>query len=230
MKSVGCYITNVAALSAGFSPLGLSPVLWWSSRFITGKADNAALTFTDIADLSTSGHNATSGTCTYKTNIQNGQPVLRFNGTSDLIAVTFTLNQPYTIVVSASWRGSRVANETLLDGGPNTSRIYRSADTTINTFTAAGAGPQLTSTATTTFRNLAFVCNGASSSLTADNGTPATGTTSGGAGGITLGSSGPGGVEFGPVDVGDMIVVPGLISAGNATLLQAYLKGVWATP
>lgn len=56
--------------------------VWLSADTITGKSNGAALT--TWADRSGNGYDATaSGAPTYRTSVVNGEPVVRFNGTTD---------------------------------------------------------------------------------------------------------------------------------------------------
>lgn len=73
-----------------FQPDSLSGIfLWFKSTSVTGVTDGGScLTW---SDSSGSGHNLTlnGGTPTYQTNVVNGYPVVRFNGSASLKSSTF---------------------------------------------------------------------------------------------------------------------------------------------
>jgi hypothetical protein len=79
-------------------------VLVLDSRFITGLSDGDAIE--TWSDRSRNGNNVTQGTIanrpTFKTSIQGGNPVVRFDGTSDFfINSTISLGTSYTITAIA---------------------------------------------------------------------------------------------------------------------------------
>ncbi|MDB5185269.1 MAG: hypothetical protein JWN38_1077 [Candidatus Saccharibacteria bacterium] len=116
-----------AALSApsAFTPATLSGlVAWYDASQITGLADGDAVA--QWNDLSGNGNHAVQATGankpTYKTNIQNGKPVVRFNGTTTVLARTLgvALTAPYTIVVVGRASQGVSANECFVSGGNST--------------------------------------------------------------------------------------------------------------
>ena len=75
-------------LGSGFKPTDISGcTLWLEARFLTGYADGASVD--RWADLSGLGRDAVQATGskqpTFKTNILNGYPVIRFDGTDDVL-------------------------------------------------------------------------------------------------------------------------------------------------
>lgn len=76
-------------VAASFSPADVAGLtLWLKADAITGKVDNDIITNWD--DSSAANNDAVQGTGSrepiYKTNIVNGKPVLRFDGTNDFLS------------------------------------------------------------------------------------------------------------------------------------------------
>lgn len=112
----------VRRLSAGFDYTGVAPAvpfspdditnleLWFAADEITGLADTDPVS--TWADLSGNGRDLTGTTTTrplYRTNIQNGLPAVRFDGTDDyMVTSSFgPFAQPNTIFVVTKWGGTR---------------------------------------------------------------------------------------------------------------------------
>lgn len=99
------------AIMAGnkWTPKSLTNLeLWYAADKITGLSDGAAVAQWD--DLSGNNRHATQGTSgkrpTYKTNILNSEPVVRFSfasSTSLLVTLASTISQPNTVFVV--WSG-----------------------------------------------------------------------------------------------------------------------------
>ena len=88
---------------AAFSPKDISHnglVLWLAANNITGLADNDSVAQWD--DFSGENNHATQATGgsqpTYKTGILNGQPSVRFDGSSDFLNVVMAQSPPYTVI------------------------------------------------------------------------------------------------------------------------------------
>lgn len=215
----------------GFDPSSVAGLTaWLKADAITGKNDNDPIT--TWTDSSAAGHSPTQGNAAdrplYKTNIKNGLPVVRFDGSTDSLVVAFTLAQPETIFVVAAYRGARVADDTLFDGTTNTMRAYRSAANTIALYAGGALGDAVISPAdVTAFHLYSVVFNGAASSIGVDSGTPDTGSPGTASGdGLALGNVSTGG-GAGAVDIGEILVYSGTLSAGNTASVQAYLTSKW---
>ena len=96
------------AWGGAFSPLSLSPALWLKADAITGLSDDAYIA--SWADSSGNNRNATQAGADslkpkYRTNVLNGQPVVRYDG-SDYLDVAITLAQPFTVVLVGATRGN----------------------------------------------------------------------------------------------------------------------------
>lgn len=227
------YKAAVPVLPA-FDPITIAGLqAWLKADAITGKNDGD--TITTWSDSSRFGHSPTQATGSlkplYKTNIKNGLPVVRFDGTDDILqAADFTLNQPETVFVVGAWRGVRVGNDTILDGGTvgNTMRIYRSVANSVSLYN--GVTTTCSPTDVTAFHLYTADANNTASTIGFDSGTPVTGSASAvNGGGLTVGAYGAGS-EWGPVDVGEILVYDSTLSASDRLSVEKYLRGKWATP
>jgi hypothetical protein len=147
--------------SSGPNPDGL--VVWYDSPQLVGLANNDPIT--TCTDFSGNGNNATQGTAAskpiYKTGVQNGLPVMRFDGVDDWMRCVFTstLTQPTTVFVVFSSSGN---NQYIADGADS----FRMA-----VFTTASlsiyAGVQLSSSLATpiSFSVVAATFDGINSSI-----------------------------------------------------------------
>lgn len=72
-----------------FSPTSIDGLaLWLDAAAITGLSDNDAVTTWNDSSSANSAGQATAGKKpTYKTNIQNGKPVVRFDGSTDFMSL-----------------------------------------------------------------------------------------------------------------------------------------------
>jgi hypothetical protein len=144
------------------------------SRFMTGFADGDAIsTWTGRAGTTNDATAASTARPTYQVAEINGQPMLQFDGSNDIMTVTITVTNPCTILsvqyLSAdtpiNFRlGFAAGANVLALGYANTGVLYFFSSTGI---TVARARP-------TTLEILTGTANGASSSLTA-NGAVTTG-------------------------------------------------------
>jgi hypothetical protein len=216
------------------SPLDISGCqFWYDASQITGLSDaDPVATWSDLSGNARHATQATSGKRPlYRTNIVNGLPILRFDGTDDNIsAAGFTLNQPCTMVAVFVQRMDPAGNKGLLDGtssdysrylfvagSGNTLGLY--AGTTLN-------GPTLT---VGTVYHTTAIFNGGSSSVRINGGSPTSGNAgSAGSGGITIGSANNGaGGEYVQFDFGEVFGYNVAVSAGNITDINTYLDAKW---
>ncbi len=120
-------ISNGTVRLTALTPPGTLPVsgaaLWLRADGITGLADGAPVaTWTDESGQV---HDATQGTPAnqpiYKTGVQNGLPVVRFDGTDDRLAYdgTILVNTDYTVFV-VEGRTSNKSNNYILRGSAST--------------------------------------------------------------------------------------------------------------
>jgi hypothetical protein len=99
------YIMGGISAPAAGAPSG-SPVAWWDANQITGYSDGEKVS--PWLDMSGGGHGlyrtVADDQPTYKTGIQNGLPILRFDGVDDDLNTAagdnFTWTQPTTIFIA----------------------------------------------------------------------------------------------------------------------------------
>lgn len=232
----GLWTPPGSAASAAFSPSSLPNLAgWW-------KADAGTSTTTDgVAisqwnDQSSNARHLLQATGVnqplYKAAIQNGLPVVRFDGANDFMRATFALVQPAYFFIVASYRVAFTVNAVLLcgaaAGASGDAQIYRNASTTYQLF--AGSNACLLTTTPQAFHVLGAGFAGASSETRADGGVASTGNPGAdGSGGVTLAADNAGGQASG-VDIGEVIAVAATPSAGDRASTEAYLKAKWGTP
>lgn len=218
---------------AGFTPKRLPGLVFWVKAESLGLSDGT--TIQTWTDLSGNGNDLTQLTAgnrpTYKVNIQNGLPVVRFAAaaTSFMDTPSFALSQPSTLASAFTARGSPgkyVADSvTVVDQRD----FFIQADTTLQMY--CGTVFNITvPTMLNVFHAAVLVYNGAASVGNFD-GVETTGDVGGSNGtGIRLGRSGGGSTVYGDVDVGEFIAYARVLSAPERALIQAYLKRRWGTP
>ena len=155
---------------------GASLVL--DARYIAGLANAAAIG--TWADRSRSGNDATQATeankPTYRTNILNGNPVVRFDGTNDSLTSNAQVNQPSAFM--AVWHPSSGGLvEYLVDGlGGSNRQAVIAYSIALGSEVVVFAGSELfAGTRTESFQIVSAVFNGSSSSLTRNGSVAASG-------------------------------------------------------
>lgn len=106
------------------TPPVANPLLWLDASAITGLADGAAVT--TWMDLSGYGRHATQATAgskpTYKTAIQNGRAVVRFDGTADCMqAPSITWGAAMTVMVVVRGFASGGSHQIIFEIGDTSS-------------------------------------------------------------------------------------------------------------
>lgn len=88
-------------VSAPFDPSSVTGLKMWLKADSMSLPDGTGIT--SWADSSANNYDLTSGTATFKTNILNGKPVVRFNGTSNRLytAADIGAPQPFEIFIVA---------------------------------------------------------------------------------------------------------------------------------
>jgi hypothetical protein len=218
------------AAAAAFAPSDIAGLqLWCKADALVLNNDDPVTTWTDSSgaghDLSQSSAGAKP---TYKTNIVNGKPVIRFDGSSDVMAVTYTQLQPVTAFVIAACDTFAGDNRTLFDGQTINTMIFRIDSATGVTTLYAGAVLQHTAIVEDTWTILTAVVNGASSKIFVSGGTPA----SGDAGaqtftGLTVGRDGTS-TAFWAGDIAEIILYDTSLSNANLNNVGTYLATKYA--
>ncbi len=182
------------------------------------------------ADQSGNGYDASQATASfrplYKAAIQNGLPVVRFDGTDDILRAALTLAQPltwfivwapitvgpgaYSVVEASDGNAAAV-------GVDNSSRLFMygstgfeiAADRTLGRFHLEG-----------------FVANAGSSAIRRDGSQVATGTTNFTFAGCNLSANTLGG-GFYNNDIAEVLVYPSVLSGADITAVETYLNAKW---
>ena len=167
----------------------------------------------------------------YKTNIHNGHPVFRFDGTDDfLINVAIVLGQPCTVGIFARHSSGSVGGFEFFCGGAASESSIFVNDATPDVYGFYGGASVINTAvaADTSFHSFVGVFSGAASLLRIDaaetTGNPGTGGTVGySIGAANSGSGGPA-----DCDIGELVICTSALSAGNITDLEAYFTAHWA--
>lgn len=155
----------------------------------------------------------------------NGKPVLRFDGSDDLVKFADAgLVQPFWLFLAVKWTYKASAT-ILIDGTPAgaSNQIYNSAGTTTLNL-VAGAGMSKAGVASATWQVLEFGSNGVASAIAVNGGAQTIGNAGALApGGITIGA-GTGGALAAIADVSEIVAVSAVPTAAQRAALTAYLR------
>jgi hypothetical protein len=220
-----------------------SPSALFSSLFIRahdlGLADTTSLA--SITDLSGAGHAPVQATGARQPKIAsavlNGRDVFRFDGTDDFVAVDFAFAQPYTVSLVYKLRSKDATTRVVFDGSAgDTGELFNLVTTNATKFYAGGAAAIGPGTPTTladgAFEHIIVVAN-AGSTIVYRNGVSwavGSGTSpgSGAMGGLTLGAYGArNGTAATAIDVAELGMMSGVISAGPLATLRAYVTSTY---
>ena len=226
------------AVAGSFNPLSLGPTVWLKADLGTGQTVDGA-SVTTWSDQSGNSNNATgSGTPpVYKTNVQNGLPVVRGSGlgpfftlpslasltVATVVIVVRSIDNGVSTNKDGLWAIGTSANETLFpyvtntiydDFGTNSRKTTVSPPTSLGVFnvyevqTAAGAW--------TSWLNGTQLYTTASNTV-AFSATP-----------LLFKANSTGNTFDG--DLGELLLYPTALSTANRQAVEAYLKAKWATP
>ena len=224
---------------SSFLPSDLAnQVAWFKADSITANDGDAVTTWSD--SFSTA-HDVTQPTSTkrpvYKTSIVNGKPVLRFDGTDDLLrsasAFTFSGTTASIFVVST---GSSTANGNAvnIDDGGTTFYEFRVDSTTslaFRPFNTSSATCEGTKSQSGTWRLMAGIkdasnstayANGVAGTPTACSGTQRSGSTK-----IQVGEFGLGFQFFGG-DIAEIIIYDTALNSTDRQKVETYLNAKYA--
>jgi hypothetical protein len=226
-----------AAAAPAFSPLDLSPALWLKADAGTYQTSGGSAASADAdpvgewQDQGGNGRHVSQATGsrrpTLKLAIQNGLPVVRFDGVDDFLDYASLIqSQPYTIWLVAS---NGTANGYYCDAvaAANGRLVQRVNNTTLRTY--QGAIADVTVTGLSVVNSIIVAYSGAASVVNF-NGTetavsPGTATASG----FRLGANGSP-AAFAAMDLCEAAVFTGVLSAANRAALAAYARTRWGTP
>ncbi len=163
---------------------------------------------------------------TFTTNVQNGLPVLRFDGSATFMQASFTLVLPTTTFVAGNLRSvpsTSIWLDGFVDGRMMQGDNPAFADFAMNNL----LGASMSTGVFYTFYSLLTSSSSAEVSLnggTKTSGSPAIG---GNPNGITVGSRGAG-TSPAAFDMGEVLVYNSALSAGDYASVLAYLRTRWA--
>jgi hypothetical protein len=221
--------SNIATKETISLPSDIDALLYWfDPSQLTGLADNDVIT--DATDFSGNSNTPTQSNASYKgiykTNIQNGHPVIRLDGSNDRYRkLSVPITQPITVFVAAKPNNIYYIFDT------NGAKILFQTSTGYTRF-AINAGitlPTLTSNATFgTFVIGYGVINGVASSVKINGGYAVSGTAGvGGGDRIELFSDTTESIFF-QGDCGDIIIYNGVLLASVARRIEEYLAWKYA--
>src|SRR5262245_53782468 len=211
-----------------FTVAGL--VAWYDASRETAADGTAMATITDRSGL---GHDATQGTGSLqpvlKTNILNGLPVYRGDGTDDYVSAAFALVEPVTVFAVAMQRATGGANQWLHYGNNTNTMGWFANASSVSWRMFAGSIVTIGNGDTTSFHRTCALFNGASSLGRIDdnadvgvnpgaNNNPS---------GVFLFARFPGGIEAGQWDIAEVLVYAASVSSADRNTLMAYLKTKW---
>jgi Tfp pilus assembly protein PilV len=200
------------------SSLASNLVSWYDANQET-YADAASVT--NWHDKSGNSRDLLTGVApTFKTNILNGHPVVRFSGTNYLFNTTTPLSQPFTAFVVAKETGG-ATGKMVIDGNSSNFVQLFAYSSTLWQFEPGSIKTPAGSTGN--FTVLSFVANGASSIVSA-NGQTATGNSGAiGSTGLRIGvNNAPAGFFTG--DVAEVIIYNSAFSDADRRSVENYLK------
>ena len=217
--------------AAAWTPASIPGLLLWlDANQITGLNDGDAVA--TWSDASGNGYNATQGTASqrpiYKTGILNSRPVVRFDAVDDTLSNgTFAVNQANTWFAVVRTTGGDGAYRFVFDAATGTTRqaLIYTVGTTKWTSYAGALVDESGTTASSTWRSIQAIFNGASSSLIVGGTTTAVNPgTDNLANGYILGRVANGsGFQFGG-DIAEIGCYNSAISGANLSALQSYLN------
>lgn len=219
-----------AGQGGGWSPNDIAGLVWWvDAASITGLVDgDPVATWTDKSASLANVTAAAAARPTYKTNILNSKPVVRFNGSANVMATANSSApasaQPTSMFIVGNFNAT---NDVMIDAVTNlTHQIDR--PTTPGAYRMyAGASLQDTNDDSSTHVFL-FNFNGATSKIWVDGVLTTTGNAGAGAlAGVTLGNRGGGGPYFLDGDLAEICIYNSTLSQINRDLVVDYLAARW---
>jgi len=236
-------VSAITTLSGGgsvFNPLSVSGCKLWldasDSDTITKDGSNLVSQWDDKSD---EGNDISQATATNKPlwvdSVQNGLPIIRFNGSDNYIRrttyVNGSLSQPNTFFVVCVMPDIASASTAFVfDGGTSREGFgtkLPASDDDFNMFAGIELHPT-TTVDSTNFLQYTGVFNGASSLFRENQTQLFTGNTGSNAmDGITLGTA-AGLDQFGNPDIAEILIYNADITGDDLTNIEQYLKDKWA--
>lgn len=215
-----------AAAAAVVDPTSIANLFaWYKADALTLNNADPVSSWTDSSGNSRHATQATSANQPlFRTNVLNSKPIIEFDGTNDLLQVTYTLAQPVTRMAVLRYR-STTAGQASQDGGANIAALFDIAGTGYRMY--AGNGLQ-TGTVDTSYHIFCQGWNGASSTLRVDGGAGVAGDAgSATQGGITFGARAAG-TQHGQVNVAETLVYSRMLTLSEINDLGNYFASRYA--
>lgn len=218
---------------AVFSPLSLSPALWLKADAGTLQTVGGSAASADgdpvgqLLDQSGNGKHGSQAIGSFRPTlrlaVQNGLPVLRFDGADDFLDTLLTsLNQPATVLLVAKKAG---ISNTVPYSGSNSAFLYNWSGTTGTQYAGANLNFNCTPTSWNTYcsrYNLA-------ASSTRVNGVQTSGDcSSNNFGTVSIGALSGG--FFWDGDIGEILFFNSALPDADCASLEAYARTRWGTP
>lgn len=218
-----------------FDPATLSPVLWVRADSLSALSDGDPVgTWPDLSASPNNFNASGSARPTYKTNVLNGHPVVRFAGNPQTMktanATSPTVSQPYTLVVVGRASGN---NQAYIAPFSGVGGVYVHRISSDNHFTWYFAGSAWiggvigSSVDESNVWASMIVANGSASTMRINGRSIATGNAPGSSalGGFTLGSC----VDLGGYwlvgDIAEVILFSSVLSSDDQWNINNYLRG-----
>lgn len=219
------YTSNVLVMPPDIAGLKL-----WLKADSIGLTDGT--TITSWADSSSNGYNLTSGSATFKTNIVNGKPVVRFDGISNNLSASGSIgvSQPDTIFIVGK-QPFTAARCGFVWTGPGAPQIALVENTTGNFGLYAGTAEiQDASNHSGEFHVFTGIFSGSNGTGYVD-GSLVVGPGSVGSAVVgTVHLMTDGGTTFFPGDIAEVVIYNSALSGTDRGNIEAYLKAKYATP
>lgn len=215
---------------AGFSPLSLSPSVWYDAQTITPQANGSALT--TWSDLSGNANTATQATVgdrpTYRTSAVGGKPAVRFDGAAQALDLTNTLSiGPCSLFAALVYNGTPNSYQPIITlpklyflASLNSGAwgCYMGANITSGV-TLAGSTRYVLSLVVRAVNDVDLVTNGSLVNRT-------TGTSYNNKPGTNIAQS----VEdsfFTAMDLGELLAIPSAVTVAQRQAVEAYMTARW---
>jgi hypothetical protein len=226
-RGLSVWYTGTSA--AAFSPADVTGLkVWLKADAITGKVNADPISQWD--DSSGTGNHVVQATGgnqpTYRTNVVNSLPVVRFDGSDDFLevaALAAAIPVPYVVFCVGKISTDKDFNRFYGESG-GSANLGLDADNTGQVYIYNGSVSQIAASNGAAFHIYTVKWNGASSTAgvdTATLGAENPGTTDSQLDGLRVGMNGGGTPLAG--DIAEILVYDNVISAGNTTNVVAYL-------
>jgi hypothetical protein len=210
-----------------FTPSG-SPHARFSASLLTGLSNNDKVaSFTEQINSKHAVQATEDKKPLYKTNIQAGKPVVRFDGTDDIAVAPFSgyaFTQPYTVFLACGYTPGQTPDGVFTDGSGSRRFLCGEDGGKFGMFLGT-AWVRATTDVDTVFKIITCIVNGASSSIRINGSEVGTGNP--GSNDVDVNfyiGSNFGETDHAPCDIGEIVIYNSLesVTANEASLMAAY--------